>query len=227
VERIQLANYLEAGLSLEAIAELTGRHPSTVSYWLKKFGLEANGARKHSPKGGIRREALEPLVREGFSQREIAQRLNRSQNTVRYWLAKFRLNAPVDERELRRIEAERAGRRSFRFECAVHGEDEIHVIEASGRVRCRRCRQEAVSSRRRRVKMALVEEAGGACVLCGYDRYVGALQFHHRDPAEKSFHLAAGGITRSIANARAEAAKCALLCANCHAEVEAGLKQLP
>jgi hypothetical protein len=35
------------------------------------------------------------------------------------------------------------------------------------------------------------------------------------------------GVTRSRAEARAEARKCVLLCANCHAEVEAGYRSLP
>ena len=69
----------------------------------------------------------------------------------------------------------------------------------------------------------LVAEAGGACVLCGYDRSVQALQFRHLDPAQKRFSLAAGGLTRSMQRARAEAAKCVLLCANRHAEVGAGI----
>lgn len=34
-------------------------------------------------------------------------------------------------------------------------------------------------------------------------------------------------MTRSIERAREEAAKCVLLCANCHAEVEAGVRSLP
>jgi predicted HNH restriction endonuclease len=34
------------------------------------------------------------------------------------------------------------------------------------------------------------------------------------------------GVTRSLAAARAEMAKCVLLCANCHAEVEAGISAL-
>jgi hypothetical protein len=76
------------------------------------------------------------------------------------------------------------------------------------------------------VKALLVEEAGGRCVVCGYSRYLGALGFHHVDPETKSFALGAVGVTRSLEKARAEAAKCILLCANCHAEVEAGIVSL-
>jgi hypothetical protein len=90
-----------------------------------------------------------------------------------------------------------------------------------------KCRAEAVSRRRRKVKEILVEEAGGKCVLCSYARHSAALQFHHLDPATKSFGLGVRGITRSIARLREEAAKCVLLCANCHAELEAGAVELP
>jgi hypothetical protein len=86
---------------------------------------------------------------------------------------------------------------------------------------------ERVSRRRRKMKLMLVAEAGGRCVLCGYDRCVSALHFHHVDPATKRFHLSMQGATRSLASVRAEMSKCVLLCANCHAEVEAGLTNLP
>ena len=51
--------------------------------------------------------------------------------------------------------------------------------------------------------------------------------FHHVDPAQKAFAVSLRGVTRSLAAARAEAAKCVLLCSNCHAEVEHGSAQLP
>jgi hypothetical protein len=70
-------------------------------------------------------------------------------------------------------------------------------------------------------------EAGGACVACGYDRCMAALQFHHLRPDEKQFSLGRKGVARSLEKARAEARKCVLLCANCHAEVEAGALGLP
>jgi hypothetical protein len=63
-------------------------------------------------------------------------------------------------------------------------------------------------------------------VLCGYDRCMISLHFHHVDPAHKEFPMTiAGG--KSLASLRAEACKCVLLCANCHGEVEAGLAESP
>ncbi len=81
---------------------------------------------------------------------------------------------------------------------------------------------ERVAARRRQGKRLLVEEAGGRCVLCGYDRFEGALHFHHLDPATKKFGISQEGATLGIGTLRAEAAKCVLLCANCHVEVEHG-----
>jgi len=86
---------------------------------------------------------------------------------------------------------------------------------------------EAVSRRRREIKAILVAEAGGRCALCGYDRWIGALQFHHVDPSKKRFSLGLRGVARSLDTVRAEAAKCVLLCATCHAEVEGGVVPCP
>jgi len=138
-----------------------------------------------------------------------------SPKTVAKWLRHYGLQT---ERSRRRHVAV-ADRAVLR--CAVHGPTEFIRRGDSG-WRCLRCRSEAVTLRRRRVKEILVAEAGGRCALCGYDRYVGALQFHHLEPGQKRFSLADAGLTRSLAKAREEARKCALVCANCHAELEAG-----
>lgn len=85
---------------------------------------------------------------------------------------------------------------------------------------------EAVTRRHQKMRKTLVAEAGGACVLCGYNRCLFSLHFHHVDPAKKSFQMTVA-IGRSIAAFRAEATKCVLLCANCHGEVEAGMVESP
>ena len=71
---------------------------------------------------------------------------------------------------------------------------------------------------RRRRKRKLVELFGGACIRCGYNKSMAALQFHHRNQEEKLFIFSGGGIARPWALVVEEAKKCDLLCANCHAE---------
>jgi transposase len=221
VEKSFLEERLAEGMSLDAIGEVAGRHPSTVSYWLKKHGLEAGGAERHAPKGEVDRETLEALVAEELTLREIAERLSRSATAVRHWLAKYGLKT------LRRKRSVAAGDPArVEMFCKQHGHTEF-VLEGRGYYRCTRCRVEAVSKRRRRVKQTLVEEAGGRCVLCGYGRCVQALHFHHLDASTKVFQLGFQGHARSLDRSREEARKCALLCANCHAEVEAGLTVVP
>lgn len=112
------------------------------------------------------------------------------------------------------------------MECADHGTTE-HVLDREGTARCLRCRAGAVVRWRRRAKLRLLEEAGGACIVCGFDRWPAALHFHHVDPSTKRFGIAASGASRSFEALREEAAKCVVLCANCHAAVEAGALELP
>jgi len=91
---------------------------------------------------------------------------------------------------------------------------------------CKRCVGEAVTRRKQKLKRALVSEAGGRCAVCGYDRCVINMTFHHVDPKTKSFPMTMA-IGKSIATFRAEAKKCVLVCANCHGEIEAGMIESP
>jgi transposase len=225
VDRDRLKAWLDEGLSLPQIAALTNRDPSTVGYWVKKYGLVPNGQERHAAKGGLTRGQLEPLVAEGLTLDAIARALDRSNTTVRYWIARHGLESPIEVRRRDRERAIASGKRTVVRTCTTHGET-IFVIEKSGRTRCRRCRMERVAQWRRRTKARLVAEAGGQCRLCGYDRCQAALAFHHVDPDTKSFALSLHGVTKSIETLRAEAAKCVLLCANCHAEVEVGFSQV-
>lgn len=88
------------------------------------------------------------------------------------------------------------------------------------RTRCNSC---LVTARRQEVKRILIAEHGGKCLFCGYNAYVGALEFHHVDASSKQFGIAFGGVSRSLEKTREEAAKCVLCCSNCHAEIEGGL----
>jgi Helix-turn-helix domain len=226
VERAWLAERLEAGASIVAIAREVGRDPSTVSYWARKHGLTSTHAARHAARGPIDGELLTEIVGCELSIRDIADVFGRSTASIRHWLAKHEITTGTSARRGAGTVASAAKNATPDLPCPAHGVTR-HVRRADGSFRCTRCRSEQVAARRRRVKRQLVDEAGGRCVLCGYDKCVAALQFHHVDPDAKSFAISRAGITRALSKAREEATKCALLCANCHAEVEAGLAQLP
>ena len=228
MDRKYLKHCLDQGLSLSEIGVLVNRDPSTVGYWVRKHGLVANGRAKHAPRGGLKREQLQPLVEKRLSLGQIADTLGVSVSTVRHWLKKHGL--PTDlayrRRKRRLMEAGSNRVRKVEMDCRNHG-TATFVLDSRGSWRCLQCRADAVAARRRRVKQTLVNEAGGRCRLCGYNRHVAALHFHHLDPKEKTFSIAHDGITRSIDVMREEVKKCVLLCATCHAEVEAGVATLP
>ena len=211
-------------MSLPEIGKLVGRDPSTVGYWVSRYGLVANGRDRYSGKGPLERRALEQLLLERQSVAAIARDLGTSPGRVRYWIRKHGLE--IDGGRKRLIsEARAAGATSVELECPKHGVTDFWL--SSTRARCKRCNNEAVAERRRAVKQVLVDEAGGRCSECGYSRCTAALEFHHLDPSDKQFGIASAGCTRSIESSRREASKCVLLCANCHAEVEAGARLLP
>ena len=69
-------------------------------------------------------------------------------------------------------------------------------------------------------KIQAIAYKGGCCELCGYNKYFGALQFHHKNPLEKDVDWSKFRL-RSWDKIELELDKCQLLCANCHAEVHA------
>jgi transposase len=221
MERGLLEGWIGEGLSVEEIGRRVGKHPSTVSYWMQKYGFRSVHAERHAARGGIPRDQLAALVARDLTVRQIAEELGRSATTVRYWLKRHGLETTYTARATRTVavSAERV-----LVLCQEHGETE-HTVREGGRLRCPRCAAGSVTRWRRRAKETLVAEAGGRCFVCGYDRCLAALTFHHLDPDAKRFGLGSRGLTQSMAVLREEAAKCILLCANCHAEIELELRK--
>jgi hypothetical protein len=86
--------------------------------------------------------------------------------------------------------------------------------------------KKAVTARRRKLKEMIIEYKGGACMICGYKKYAGAFDLHHIDETKKEFGLSTRGLTRSWERLKAEADKCALVCANCHREIHGGIAKI-
>ena len=85
----------------------------------------------------------------------------------------------------------------------------------------------AVAKRRRKLKEMVVKYKGGKCIICGYNKYFGAFDLHHRKDSKKEFGLSTRGLTRSWERIKKEADKCLLVCANCHREIHGGITQPP
>jgi len=88
--------------------------------------------------------------------------------------------------------------------------------------RRRRCQSCNTRIRRFRTKLAAVKWLGGKCVRCGYDGDMLAMEFHHKDPAQKDFIIGRCH-NKSWEVVKKELCKCELLCANCH-RIEHGAK---
>lgn len=71
---------------------------------------------------------------------------------------------------------------------------------------------------RRSMKMQAIKLLGGKCCICGYNKCIDALEFHHEDPKAKEFKLGSGN-TMSWKEYKNEALKCILVCSNCHKEI--------
>lgn len=80
-------------------------------------------------------------------------------------------------------------------------------------------RIDSVVNRRRKIKQLAIEYKGGSCVKCRYNKYYGALEFHHLDPNEKDFSISKSGHCTSWEKVKIELDKCILVCANCHREI--------
>jgi 5-methylcytosine-specific restriction endonuclease McrA len=97
--------------------------------------------------------------------------------------------------------------------------------------KCRKCNSAAAKKRMRErmqfsqstIREYIIAAKGGQCRRCGYSEFTVALEFHHLRGEDKS-----SGISRLITQfcygatpsqwdeLSAEAAKCIILCSNCH-----------
>lgn len=90
---------------------------------------------------------------------------------------------------------------------------------------CKDCNKENVLYRQRKFKKMCAEYKGSKCCICGYDKCIGALEFHHLDPSKKDFTIAKQRRTSEerFDLVKIELDKCILVCSNCHCEIHAGL----
>lgn len=79
-------------------------------------------------------------------------------------------------------------------------------------------KKEKLKEKRILFKKKCIEYKGGKCSMCGYDKHIAALHFHHVDPYGKDFEISKANY-KNWDDVKLELDKCLLVCANCHAEI--------
>lgn len=67
-------------------------------------------------------------------------------------------------------------------------------------------------------KQEAVNYKGGKCQVCGYNKCLAVLEFHHINPNEKEFDISRTW-SRKWETIKKELDKCICVCANCHREI--------
>lgn len=90
---------------------------------------------------------------------------------------------------------------------------------------CKSCVNKASYDSTKKLKIKAVEYKGGKCELCGYNKCISALDFHHLDPTQKDFGISDQSRKKSTWEIiQPELDKCILVCSNCHRELHHNLE---
>lgn len=164
----------------------------------------------------MEKAVLIQLIEQDKTIRAIAQELENSPTTVRYWLKKLGLKTQ-----------HRVSNRKDKYVCKYCGttrRDDFVWRSQNRQCKsvCVACHSEIRMNRLREYKQLAVESKGGKCTRCGYNKCLGALEFHHRDPKQKDPKWQSMR-SCSLKRILKEVEKCDLVCSNCHREIHAGL----
>ncbi len=152
------------------------------------------------------------LRNKGYSIKQIANDLNISKSTASKWCSTIRDNEQLKENKTVEVKARR------------RSTAESRKIKNTTRNPSCVSTKELKTSR----KKFLLSLFGSKCQICGYDKCEAALDFHHIDHAQKLFDISGSNLyKRQMESLLHEAAKCVLLCANCHREVHFGVALSP
>ena len=181
-------------------------------------------------------EHARKLRQEGIPFKQIAKQLGVSPGSVHLWCRDIQISKRQHEKNRQRREDSFCGRcgrklekfiivRGKRRKLARRKECLLCSPFRQDRSNLPRTNAERVSNSRRNRKVMAVAHMGGACRVCGYNRCVEALQFHHLDPAKKDFAISQKSY-RGWKAVREELEKCVLLCNRFHTEVHAKVLDL-
>lgn len=173
---------------------------------------------------------LKLMINEGMSTHQIAKKINKGQTTVRHWLKKYGLKTKPIYKSRKEIYINEFGiefKTCPKCNCKKELIRENFYINSKGKTHgwCRKCNDEISYKKQKELKQKCVDMKGGKCIFCGYNKYIGSLDFHHLNPDEKEYSIS-DLRTYSVDKIKTELDKCILVCRNCHGELHGGLIKL-
>lgn len=169
------------------------------------------------------KEILEKYIEQGMSTNQIAREVNKSQCSVRHWLKKYGLK--TKHKQFPKEKQEQKSEYYCRLCDKTKPLNEFYVSKSKVHSYCKKCNNAMTYNKQKERKIAAVNYKGGKCQICGYSRYVGALDFHHLDPNQKEYQIS-DLRSYSLEVMKTELDKCICVCRNCHAEIHHGLIDL-
>jgi len=233
-KKVRIIELRKKGYNINEIVNELGCAKSTVSYHINKIGL---GGVRYKFLNDINDDTIKRIVglrKENKTYKEILKLIDISEDKlikicriykVNYSPSKFK-NKDVNVEE---IISYYLSVNSLR-KTAVHfnlSRETIRkyisddIIETNKKNKIKVSKTDAVIQWRKRVKLKLTDYKGGKCEICGYNKCISALHFHHKDSNEKDFTIS--GKSYSFEKLKKEVDKCVLVCSNCHSEIHDGL----
>lgn len=173
------------------------------------------------------KEKMIKLFDDGWNYTQIASKLDCSKGTISHHLSLFvkerkkqkkefieniKSNLPKDRNELIELYGNKLTFREKQYFFNTFYKLPDMGSRVNGKVP-----NEYYRNKRYKIKKEMVEYKGGSCELCGYNKSLRALQFHHKNPSEKDFTISSTICMNEIV--KKELDKCMLVCANCHSEI--------
>ncbi len=175
----------------------------------------------------MEKELLITHINSNLSANKISKVTGKSLSTIRYWLKKYNLKTnhetfknrkPIVLSDLKEKNCPKCNtiKQSSEFYIRRDKTNFSHY--------CKSCTGLQTTERCQLFKVKCIEYKGNCCSRCGYNKYIGALEFHHLDPTQKDFSISQVRVWQFNDKVKQELDKCIILCSNCHREVHNELR---
>jgi predicted transcriptional regulator len=220
IEKIILEKLISEGNTLKQISKNLGISRYKTRIQLKLYNLKTIYWKPSNPP---LKEKMEELIEKNFSSYRIAEEMGYSQTNIRYWLEKYGLKTHPLWYIIRKEKSQEilSGYKTCpkcKIKMELNKENFYFKKNGSFHYWCKKCNDIESLKKQRQMKINSVNYKGGKCCICGYNKYVGSMDFHHIDPSKKDFSISQLR-TYSWEKIKLELDKCMLVCKNCHGEI--------